>query len=79
MTVRVRDGLVELTGTCPAEEAEELTTQLLADPQAAVDWRACEHAHMTVIQVLFVAERRLTGPPRNAFLARWVEPLLRKS
>ena len=77
MSVHVRDGVVELAGDCPSEDAERLLAALLADPQATIDWRACDRAHMAVVQVLLAARRRVVGPPRGAFVARWVEPLLR--
>lgn len=79
MTVGIRDGTIELAGDCSSDDAERLLAHLLADPQAAVDWRKCERAHMAVVQVLLAAGRPVTGPPKGPFLARWVEPLLRTS
>ena len=77
MTVQLREQVVHLSGACPSEDAERLAAHLLADPEATVDWRSCEHAHMAVLQVLLAAGRPVAGPPKSEFLARWVEPLLR--
>ena len=76
MTVRLGNQIIELAGHCPSEEAEQLVEHLLAAPDATVDWRACEHAHTAILQVLLAAGRPLRGPPKGAFLAQWVQPLL---
>ena len=76
MTLGLRDHTTELSGHCPSEEAEQLLAHLLAAPAATIDWRACEHAHTAVVQVLLAAGRSVRGPPKGAFLAQWVEPLL---
>ena len=79
MTVRIaEDGGVELTGACPSGDAETLLRHLAARPAAGVDWRGCEAAHTAVVQVLIAARVGLRGPPANAFLANWVEPLLKR-
>lgn len=70
------DGAIALTGRCGADDAEPLLQLLLADPLAAVDWRGCEAAHTAIVQLLLAAERPVRGPPRDAFLTEWVEPLL---
>jgi hypothetical protein len=49
---------------------------MLADPDAPIDWRACDGAHTAVIQVLLAGRRVLAGPPAGAFLRAHVEPLL---
>ena len=77
MSVEVRNGVIELAADCPSEDAEALLAALLADPKVAIDWRACDRAHMAVVQVLLAAGRPVIGPPRGAFVARWVEPLFR--
>jgi hypothetical protein len=77
MTVRVTaDGSIALEGVCLSEDADALLQQLLATPSATVDWRACEGAHTAVVQVLIAAGRKLMGPPANAQLREWVQPLL---
>jgi hypothetical protein len=77
MTVELRDRVVELSGNCPNEDAEPLLSHLASAPDVTVDWRRCERAHLAVVQVLLAAGRPVVGPPAGAFLARWVEPLLR--
>jgi hypothetical protein len=79
MTVRIAEGgAVELTGDCPSSDAETLLRYLAASPSVIVDWRGCERAHTAVVQVLIAARRSPIGPPANAFLANWVEPLLKQ-
>ena len=80
MTVAIAvNGTIELSGTCPVEDAEELLQHLLATPKAPVDWHACEAAHTAVIQVLLVAKAMPLGPPQNSFLRDHVEPQLRRT
>ena len=77
MTIRLAaDGTIELEGVCPLEEAEKLQQYLIADPQAAVDWRSCAAAHASVIQILFAVKPVLRGPAGSAFLRDHVEPHL---
>ncbi|KAA2236273.1 hypothetical protein [Salinarimonas soli] len=77
MTVRLDGQLVRLEGACPVEDAEVLLRLLLASPEAAVDWRACESLHGAVAQVLLASGAPLQGPPASPFLRQWVEPALR--
>lgn len=77
MTIQVtRDGVIELVGICSAEEGEILLQNLLAGPKKMVDWRGCESAHTSVIQVLMAARPKLLGPPSSALLETWVQPML---
>jgi hypothetical protein len=77
MTVRSSaQGAIVLEGACPSEDADVLVQHLLASPEAALDWRACEAAHSAVIQVLMAARPRLVGPPAGEALRAWVEPNL---
>jgi hypothetical protein len=79
MSVEVEaDGTIALKGTCPSADAEALLQQLLASPEALVDWRACESAHTAVIQVLLAAKPKLWGPPQGGFLKERVEPLIER-
>ena len=74
MPVRLTDGAaITLEGACSIEDAEFLLNQLLAAPQATVDWRACDQAHTAVIQILLRSKAVLRGPPRGKFLRSWVE------
>jgi hypothetical protein len=78
MTVQLRGQVIELSGHCASDDAEQLLGHLLSEPIAMIDWRACERAHTAVVQVLLAAQRPVWGPPESAFLARWVQPVLRK-
>jgi hypothetical protein len=77
MTARVADdGAIMLEGNCPAADAETIARLLLLDPSATVDWRACDHAHAAIVQVLLTARPVMLGPPRSLFLRNWVAPVL---
>jgi hypothetical protein len=74
MSVRLADGAIVLEGDCPVDEAEALLELLLDNPDAPVDWTACDQLHSSVIQVLIVARRSIRGKPGGAFLRRWIVP-----
>lgn len=75
MTVRPGgDSEIFLEGECPAEDAEALLGCLLTQPDAVVDWRACDGAHAAVIQVLLASGVERRGPPRGVFLRELLEP-----
>ena len=77
MTVKLDDdGAITLVGACPIEDAEVLLGFLLSNPEATIDWRACEGAHTAVVQVLMAAGRRPRGSPRDVFLAGFVAPAI---
>ena len=78
MTVRLDgDGTIRLEGACPIEDAEVLVRLRLEQPDAPLDWSACEDAHTAVIQVLLVGKPTVTGPPSGLFIRSWIEPALR--
>ena len=79
MTVALKNGIIVLTGDCPAGDAEELYQHLLAEPAAAIDWRRCDNAHGAVIQVLLAAGREISGPAGGEFLRSQVEPALTRA
>ena len=72
MTVRGTDAGIYLEGVCPIEDAEPLLQLLLADPEATVDWAACDLAHGTIVQILLASRARLIGPPKGVFLRDYV-------
>jgi hypothetical protein len=77
VTIRLSaNGVIELAGNCPVEDAEFLLQQLLANPEASIDWQACESAHAAVLQVLLVAGAVPVGTPTGAFLRDHVAALL---
>jgi hypothetical protein len=80
MTVRATDhGTIEMEGNCGAEDAEVLLRNLLSMPGAVVDWRLCDAAHTAVIQVLLASKAQTLGPPRSAWLQRFIDPAIRSS
>jgi hypothetical protein len=80
LTVVLHDAnTIRLIGACPADDGEALLQQLLANPEAEVDWRGCENAHAAVIQVLLAAKRPLRGPPAGEFLHRFIGPALARN
>jgi hypothetical protein len=73
LTVNLTDPrTIQLSGTCPLEDAETLFQRLVENPSATVDWRGCEQAHTAVIQVLMASKCPLRGPPAGNFLKRHV-------
>ena len=80
MSVRVKSpGVIELSGRCGADDAEGLQQQLLAIPDATVEWSDCEHLHSAVVQVLLVGAPRMRGSPKNAFLKAHIASILGRS
>jgi hypothetical protein len=80
MTVTLADAAtITLAGACSIEDAEPLLQLLLANPQARVDWRACDHAHGAVVQILLIAKAEVLGPPRGAFLADFIAAQIGRS
>lgn len=78
MTVRLAtDGAIELSDSCPLEDAEILQQHLLAAPGSVVDWRACQQAHTAVIQVLLASRVTLHGPPAGDLLRLQFDVLMK--
>jgi hypothetical protein len=78
MTVRLGDdGVIMLEGTCPIEDAEALLRRLSDNPDADVNWAACEQAHTAVVQILLAVRPHLVGLPTNRFLNQWIAPAIR--
>jgi len=73
---RLSGTVVALEGVCGVEDAETLLSELLASPEASVDWSACEAAHTAVVQVLIASQAPIVGAPRSEFLRQFVEPAL---
>jgi hypothetical protein len=73
MTVRLgSDGGVILEGICPVEDAEALISLLLGNPNAHLVWDGCALAHTAIIQILMAAQPMMHGPPKSAFLSKWI-------
>ncbi len=80
MTVKLlNNNNVELSGSCPPEDAEVLFQHLLENRSATVDWSKCDQAHTAVIQVLLASGCQLKGPPRASFLKEYIEVALRRA
>ncbi|HEX4179986.1 MAG TPA: hypothetical protein VHY32_04285 [Caulobacteraceae bacterium] len=79
MTVRLtNEGLISLEGVVLVEDAEPLLQLLLTHPAAAIDWRACDHAHAAIIQILMASGIAPIGPPSGVFMRTVVEPALER-
>lgn len=76
MTIR-RDpaGSIALEGDCGAEDAETLLQMLLETPKVPVDWTRCGELHTAVVQVLFAAKPRFSGPCGDTWLRPWLSGL----
>ena len=65
-----------LSARVTVEEAEPLAAWLRETTAARVDLSACEHLHTAALQALLAARAVVTQPPSDAFLTRWILPLL---
>lgn len=74
MTVEARNGVIRLSGRCPAEDAEPLLT-LLASGMVRVDLTGCECLHGAVLQLLMAAQPAIVGEPAP-FLRDWIIPAI---
>ena len=80
MTVKLVDkDSVELSGSCPLEDAEVLFQHLLENRSVTVDWTKCEQAHTAVIQVLLASGCKITGTPAGSFLNGYIDAALRRA
>ena len=76
MSLRADGETLRLEAECSVEEALALLEQLAVPQPPAVDLRACTHLHTALVQVLAACRPRIVAPPDDAFLARWLMPLL---
>lgn len=77
MTVQLAEGVIHLTGRCPAEDTEHLL-ELLSSGLKEVDLTGCDHLHTAVFQLLMAAKADIGGEP-SAFLRDWLAPVLTKA
>ena len=76
MPLRIDGEALHLEAECGVEEALALLEQLAVAQPPAVDLRACTHLHTALVQVLAACRPRVLTLPDDAFLARWLMPLL---
>jgi len=76
MPIRYEDGLARFEGACAVDEALPLAEWLEATPGARVDLAGCAELHTALLQLLLAARPGLAAAPEDAFLRRWVAPLL---
>ena len=76
MPLRAGGETLCLEAECGVEEALALLEQLAVPQPPGVDLRACTHLHTALLQVLAACRPRVVAPPEDAFLARWLMPLL---
>jgi hypothetical protein len=69
-------GVLQLQAECGVEDALALLEQLAVPLPPGIDLRACTHLHTALVQVLAACRPRVAAPPDDAFLARWLMPLL---
>jgi hypothetical protein len=67
---------VGLTGSCGAEDALELAEWLANNRAATVDLASCTHLHAAVLQTLLAYRPAISAALHDAFLSRWIGPLL---
>lgn len=76
MPLRRDAEILHLEAECGVDEALPLLEQLTAPDPPVVDLRSCTHMHTALAQVLAACRPRTLGMPENAFLARWLMPLI---
>jgi hypothetical protein len=75
MTVRLADdGTILLIDDCSAQDADQLLSHLLANPDATIDWGSCQTTHTAVIQVVLASGRIPAGDPQGKFLKTMIGP-----
>jgi hypothetical protein len=67
---------VRFEGVCTVEDALTLLEFLKGSEAPEVDLSACTYLHTALLQLLLVVGPRVTVPPGDPSLARWVAPLL---
>ncbi|SEH25587.1 hypothetical protein [Magnetospirillum fulvum] len=76
MPIHVSKTEVTIKGTCTVEDALPLLEALQATPAARVALMHCTHIHTASLQVLLALQPSIVSWPEEAFLARWLTPLL---
>lgn len=76
MAIHYEGRCARFDGDATVEDALELAGWLRSEARATVDLAACTHMHTAVLQALLALGARVTAPPTDPFLARWVAPLL---
>lgn len=76
MPIRYEGDLARFEGACAVDEALPLAEWLETAGNARVDLAACAALHTALLQLLLVARPAVAAPPEDAFLRRWVAPLL---
>lgn len=76
MSVVLEAGVVQLRGASAVEDAELLLGLLQAEPRPLVDLRAATGLHAAVVQVLLALQPGIIAPANDAFVNRWLLPIL---
>jgi len=76
MPLEFRADEVALLGTCVAEDALELAEWLCRTPAPKVNLSDCSHLHTSLLQTLIAYAPEISAAPQDAFLARWILPML---
>ncbi len=67
---------VALVGNCGAEEALELADWLAKRKRPKVNLAGCSHLHAALLQTIAAYRPAISAEPTDAFLARWLLPIL---
>ncbi len=65
-----------LSDAISVEESGDLAEWLRRTPEAELDLEGCSHLHTAALQAILSARPRISRPPTDEFLSRWVLPLL---
>lgn len=68
--------LARFEEVCTVEEALPLLEFLNKAKTPKIDLSACTYLHTALLQLLLISRPKVSAPPNDPVLARWVVPLL---
>ena len=79
MSVRLKDDVIHLDGSCGIADVEPLLALLQSPPARGVDLSNAGHLHATVFQLLLAFQPPCAGPIKDPFVATWLMPALARA
>ncbi len=76
MAVSFGETTVVIDGACGVEDALPLLEYMQGNATARIDLRCCTTLHSAALQVVMAVANRVAVLPEEAFLSRWLTPLL---
>ena len=76
MSVVLANNCIAIVGDCGVEDAETLLALCQGNRQTPVDVSGAGAVHTALWQVLMVVASPVVGLPTDAFVRRWIMPML---